>query len=110
MDAAERFTLLVDAFADVPGVSLPGRRGRRRFGSDALTVDGAIFAMHVQGAVVLKLPAERVAELISSGAAGPFSNGRARAMRQWATVGDPNLDVALAGEALAFVRSARRPA
>ena len=73
-----------------------------------LDVDGAIFAMQVQGALVVKLPAGRVAELVAGGACTPFANGRGSPMREWATVTDPARDLALAGEALAFVRAGRR--
>ena len=47
MQPGQRFTELVDAFADAPGVSPPGRDGGRGFGSSALKVDGRIFAMLV---------------------------------------------------------------
>ena len=108
MDAAEgRFAVLVDAFADARGVTPPGATGRRAFGSDALKVDGAIFAMEVQGALVVKLPADRVAELIGEGTCAPFAGGRGSPMREWATVTDPARDLDLAAEALAFVRAGR---
>lgn len=107
MDAAGRLTVLVDAFSDAPGVTPPGAAGRRAFGSDALKVDGAIFAMQVQGELVVKLPAGRVAELIGEGTCAPFANGRGSPMREWATVTDPARDLDLAAEALAFVRAGR---
>ena len=107
MDAAARFAALVDAFTDEPGVTLPGEQGRRGFGSDALKVDGAIFAMLVQGSLVLKLPASRVTALVGSGAGEPFATGAGRTMREWAVVLDagPAADLELAREALAHVRS-----
>lgn len=107
MDAADRFTALVAAFSDEPGVSPPGAQGHRGFGADALTVDGSIFAMLVKGALVLKLPAGRVAELVGSGAATPFANGTGRPMREWAAVvgPGPEADLELAREALEHVRS-----
>jgi hypothetical protein len=107
VDAADRLAELVDAFADAPGVTPPGATGRRAFGSDALKVDGAIFAMQVQGGLVVKLPAGRVAELVATGVCTPFANGRGSPMREWATVTDPARDLQLATEALAFVRSGR---
>ncbi len=108
MDAGGRFAALVDAFADEPGVSLPGEPGHRGFGADALQVDGSIFAMLVKGALVLKLPASRVAHLVGSGAARPFANGAGRVMREWAVLADAGDDLGLAREALEHVRSARR--
>jgi hypothetical protein len=108
VDAETRFAALVAALAGVPGVALPEPAGSRRFGSDALKVDGAIFAMCVQDALVLKLPRDRVAALVADGVCGPFDSGKGRPMREWATVIDPARDRELAGEALDFVRSLRR--
>jgi len=110
MDAGRRFAALVEAFDGTPGVSLPGESGSRGFGAGALKVDGAIFAMAVQGALVLKLPEARVAELIGSGAGSAFDSGKGRPMREWVALAgsDPDTDLALAGEALAHVRSRRR--
>lgn len=107
MDAGDRFAALVDALSDAPGVTPPGAGGRRGFGSEALTVDGSIFAMQVRDDVVLKLPAARVTELVAAGTCAPFANGRGSPMRQWAAVTDPSRDLDLAREALAHVRSSR---
>ena len=107
MDGTERFETLVATFAGTPGVTLP-EDGGRRFGATALKVHGAIFAMQVQGELVLKLPRERVAALIESGSGGPFSSGKGTPMREWVTVVEPpDGDEALAREALDFVRSQR---
>jgi hypothetical protein len=108
-DAEARFAALVDAFTGAPGVTLPGEQGRRGFGSDALKVDGAIFAMLVQGSLVLKLPASRVTELVGAGEGAPFSNGPGRTMRGWVVLAgdDPAADLGLAREAYEHVRSGR---
>jgi hypothetical protein len=108
VDADSRFAALVAAFADEPGVALPDPTRGRRFGADALTVQGSIFAMCVQDALVLKLPRDRVAALVAEGVCGPFDSGKGRAMREWATVTEPARDRELAGEALEFVRSLHR--
>ncbi|TFV91611.1 hypothetical protein E4P40_05480 [Blastococcus sp. CT_GayMR20] len=110
MDTGRRFAALVDAFDGTPGVTLPGEPGGRGFGSGALKVDGSIFAMAVQGAVVLKLPEARVAELVGSGAGSPFDSGKGRPMREWVALDgdDSDADLQLAREALAHVRSRRR--
>jgi hypothetical protein len=110
MDAEDRFAALVEAFGGTPGVTLPGGSGGRGFGAGALKVDGSIFAMQVQGALVLKLPEARVAELIGSGAGSPFDSGKGRPMREWVALsgGDPGTDLPLAREALEHVRSRRR--
>lgn len=69
-----------------------------------LRVDGKIFAMEIDGRLVVKLPAERVAALTGAGGAETFVIGK-RAMREWVSVEPGEHDwPALAREALAFVR------
>ncbi len=110
MDADQRLAALADAFAGEPDVTPPASGGRG-FGAGALKVSGSIVAMVVQGALVVKLPEARVAELVSAGTCAPFDSGKGRPMREWAVVlpADPATDLALAGEALAHVRSVSRP-
>jgi hypothetical protein len=104
----ERFAALVDELSGEPGVQAPSAEGGHRFGADALRVDGSIFAMLTHGALVVKLPAPRVAELIANGGGGPFTVGKDRPMREWLTV-SPDADWSgLAREAYAFV-GARKP-
>jgi hypothetical protein len=106
-DAApeERFDRLAGAFAGRPGVALPGTDGGRGFGSSALKVGGAIFAMLTRGRLVVKLPRARVADLIADGAGEPFDAGKGRPMKEWLVVGDADDDAwrGLAEEALRFV-------
>jgi hypothetical protein len=103
--AEEGFADLVDRFAGEPGVALPGSGGPRRFGSEALTVDGSIFAMLTRGELVVKLPAARVAALVDAGTGRPFTSGKGRPMREWVEVaaGDTEVRYELAREALRFV-------
>ncbi len=110
MDAEERFAALVREFADSPGVSGPDPSGSRKFGAATLKVNGSIFAMVVGGRVVLKLPRERVASLIDDGTGAPFESGRGQPMKEWTAVAvdDDGTTVALAREALGFVRSRPR--
>lgn len=110
MEAEERFAALVETFAGVPGVELPDESRRRAFGSDALKVDGAIFAMVTDGRLVVKLPRDRVAGLIGEGSGAPFGAGKGKPMREWVTVmvDDDETWLALAREALDFVRSRPR--
>jgi hypothetical protein len=69
-----------------------------------LRVGGKIFAMEIGGALVVKLPADRCAELVAAGGAEPFQVGKKR-MREWVAVEPGAHDwPALAREALAFVR------
>jgi hypothetical protein len=86
-------------------LSEPGVDAGTGFGSNpGLRVGGKIFAMVVDGRLVVKLPAERVTALTEAGGAEPFVIGK-RAMREWASVEPGAHDWrALASEALAFVR------
>lgn len=103
-DAQRRFAELVEAFGERPGVRPPDPSSRR-FGGSALTVDGRIFAMLVRDRLVVKLPRQRVGELIGTGAGEPFEAG-GRPMKEW--VGFPPRSpvdwTALAVEALHHVR------
>ncbi len=107
MDVEERFAALAETFAGAPGVELPDGSGRRAFGSEALKVNGAIFAMLTNGHLVVKLPKERVEGLIGDGTGAPFGAGKDRPMKEWVsvTVDDDETWLALAREALEFVAS-----
>jgi hypothetical protein len=110
VDAQARFDALVDELTGIPGVQLPDEAGGRRFGADTLRFDGTIVAMLVDGAVVLKLPGDRVAELVSSGRGAPWDAGPGRRMRQWVVIvdADPATARTLGREALEFARARRR--
>lgn len=76
------------------------------FGSNpGLRVKGKIFAMLVNGELVLKLPKERVDQLVASGSGARFDPGHGRVMKEWVTVpaGKGRLWGRLADEALQFV-------
>jgi hypothetical protein len=110
MKSDKRFTHLVEEMSGLPGVTPPGvdAPGRRRFGSNALKVDGKIFAMLVRGDLVVKLPPSRIAALIESGDCAPFTAGKDKPMKAWATVPSTSTVewVALTREALDYVRGA----
>jgi hypothetical protein len=76
------------------------------FGSRALKVNGRIFAMVAsKGQFVLKLPPERVAELVDAGAGTYFDAGKGKPMKEWlALSGSPAIWLKLAKEAFEFVR------
>lgn len=77
-------------------------------GHRCLRTHGAFFAMaeRTGGGLVVKLPQERVAQLIDDGVGRPFAPA-GRTFRQWLAVveDDPALWRRLMDEARAFVRS-----
>jgi hypothetical protein len=93
-----RWQALTEEFLGEEGVTLD-----RAFGRMALLVDGRIFASAGPRGLLIKISAERVAQLIRLGDAGEFRNGAGRILREWA-VATPESDwSALAAEALEFV-------
>ena len=54
--------------------------------NEGLRISGKIFAMLVRGELVVKLPKERVDELVDVGAARRFDAGKGRPMKEWASV------------------------
>ena len=111
MAGEERFTVLVEALVDRPGTTYgsDGSGPQRAFGSTSLKTGGKIFAMLVNGRLVVKLDRRRVDELVASGVGEQFDPGHGRLMKEWLAVESASDDVwrALATEAEAFV--ARRP-
>jgi hypothetical protein len=103
----ERFADLAERLAEDPRLQRPTGSGRRLFGAETLKVGGSIFAMLSHDALVVKLPAPRVAELIAGGAGGPFTAGKGSPMREWLTVGAEADWEEVAREALAFVGARR---
>jgi hypothetical protein len=81
----------------------------RKFGSNALKANGKLFALFTQGTLVVKLPNDRVAELVAEGVGKPFDPGHGRLMKGWLTVVSARASwVDLAREAHAFVSGAKR--
>lgn len=108
--AEVRFSELAEALVGRDGVTLGSEK--RGFGSDALQVEGRIFAMVTRGSIVLKLPAEQVRGLIASGQGSPFDAGKGRPMREWVVLerGAHERLPQLALEARAFVSGRRKRA
>jgi hypothetical protein len=103
--SAARFEYLVIEFNDAEGVTPP--RGGGGFGRSALRYRGKIFAMLVRGGLVVKLPAERVADLVAAGHGVHFDANKGTPMREWFAV-DPDCPLTwseLATEALSFARA-----
>jgi hypothetical protein len=75
------------------------------FGSNALKVNGKIFASLTRGRLLLKLPEKRVDALVESSKAARFSTGVGRVKKEWLTVGPSSKRewLALAKEARAYV-------
>jgi hypothetical protein len=99
---AALFEALCEEYAAVSGVTVP--EGGRGFGSNTIKINKSIFAMLVNDRLVVKLPAVRVADLISSGDGLPFDAGKGKPMKEWVAL---TVDAAtcreLAAEAMAFV-------
>ena len=103
----QRYAALVEALRGAPGVTAPAEPSgtRKRFGDGGLKTGGRIFAMLVEGRLVVKLPRQRVDELIAAGGGERFDPGHGRVMKEWLSL-DPESSedwLRLAREALDFV-------
>jgi hypothetical protein len=99
-----RYEDLVADLVGEPGVTPPHGGG---FGRSAVRLNGKIFVMFVRGQLVLKLPEERVDELIAAGYGSRFDANKGTPMREWLSL-DRASDqpwLPLAREALEFARS-----
>jgi TfoX/Sxy family transcriptional regulator of competence genes len=79
----------------------------RMFGSDGLKISGKVFAMQVNGALVVKLPVDRVQALVNAKQASLFDPGHGRPMKEWVSIatGTAQAWQALAEESLQYVAS-----
>jgi hypothetical protein len=102
MTPQERYENLVDELAGVNGVTPPA--GGSGFGRSALRYRRKIFAMFVRGQLVVKLPAQRVDELVARGHGERFDANKGTPMKEWLSL-DPGSGLPwlpLAREALSF--------
>jgi len=106
MTDEQRFADVVDTFLGRPGVEEGSGFGK----SPTLCVNGKIFAMLIEGRVVLKLQAHRCQELRHAGEAAALERGRGRPLREWVVLtGCGDRTIGLATEAFHFVRAAGKP-
>ena len=111
MAAEERWAALVETMlaASDATYGAAGSGPQRAFGSTSLKTNGKIFAMLVNGHLVVKLDRRRVDALVASGAGTRFDPGHGRLMKEWLDLHSESDEtwLALATESEAFV--ARRP-
>jgi TfoX/Sxy family transcriptional regulator of competence genes len=105
MAGETRFDALVEEMLARPGTSHGSDGPQRAFGSTSLKTSGRIFAMLVNGRLVVKLDRKRVDKLVESGAGQRFDPGHGRLMKEWLAVDSDSDDLwhSLATEAEAFV-------
>ena len=86
MDAAELFWAIADELTEHPAIEEGTMMGTR-----CLRVNGDFLAMvyHKTDSLIVKLPADRVTELVDAGVSEPFApNGRV--FKEWTSVPDRN--------------------
>ena len=88
---------LQNVFVSDPRVTTPAYRSAR-FGSNGFKIGGKVFAMEWQGALAVKLPAQRVCDLAVKGTGTPLQMGNRR-MKEWLVTEDRATWPALAMEA-----------
>jgi len=76
--AEEKFTPVKKTLLSEGGVE-----EKSMFGSQGLSVRGKYFVMIYKGEMIVKLPAERVQELIAKKIGKPWDPGHGRKMREW---------------------------
>jgi hypothetical protein len=106
MTPEQRYEDLIEEFLGEDGVLPPP--GGSGFGRGAIRYRRKIFAMFVRGQLVVKLPRNRVDELVSEGHGVRFDANKGPPMKEWFSL-DPESGLAwppLAREALSFAREA----
>jgi hypothetical protein len=99
-----RYEDLIDELVGIDGVTPP--RGGSGFGRSTIRYQGKIFVMLVRGRLVLKLPGQRVDELVAAGDGVHFDANKGTPMKEWLSL-DPDSGqdwLSLAREALDFAQ------
>ena len=101
--ANSKYSEVAQAFTRRTDVSFGGGKG---FGSGALKVNGKIFAMSSsKSEFVVKLPKNRIDELLISGMGKRFESRPGMVMKEWFVPADERVDwIQLAKEACDFVK------
>jgi hypothetical protein len=103
----------VETMFDRAGKRLPGVERGKMLSASGLRdpAAGKFFAFVTRGQLVVKLPAERVTELIASGEGRVFDAGKGRPMKEWVglTPADEAACVAYMREARKFVAAQADP-
>ena len=112
MTPEERWAALVETMLALPDATYgsDGSGPQRAFGSTSLKTNGKIFAMLVNGRLVVKLDRRRVDALTAAGDGERFDPGHGRLQKEWLVIESASDDVwlSLATEAEAFVAGRRR--
>ena len=103
MDAATSWARIEESELEVAGVTSGTGFGR----SVGLRIRGKVFAIYKDGELIVKLPRNRVGELIESGEGRPWGPGTGRIMKEWVALPEAASKhwPALATEARTFVGS-----
>ena len=108
MDAQKQFAALVEtmlAQSEATFGNDPEQGARKMFGSTSIKSAGKMFAFLNKDQLIVKLPASRVDELVSTGAGARFDPGHGRLQKEWVVVASESPDdwLSMATEAEAFV-------
>jgi predicted DNA-binding protein (MmcQ/YjbR family) len=75
------------AFLDKMLLHIPGVQGSKAFGYPAYKINGKVFAFVGKNGIAVKLPQERVRELVAQGGAmRPFEPAEGIVWREWVSV------------------------
>lgn len=107
MTPEERYSKLAKSLLKHEGVTLP--KDRKGFGSSALWIGGKIFAfLSSKGELIVKLPRDRVDELVASGNGARCDLGRG-AMKEWIALNEKSNWLNAARESMGYVSKRQSP-